>query len=358
MAEENSGLLEAARPLVRVNGKDNAALSEGLLHLAITENTNGLYRCEATFGNWGPTNNRIDFLYFDRASLDFGKPFQVIRADKPLFDGRIMALEGKFGGQGDSPSITVLAEDRFQDLRMTRRTRTFNDSSDADIARRIASDHGLSADVALDGPTHRVIAQVNLSDLAFLRERARSLGAELWIDGSSLKAKTRQNRRGAELQLKYGRQVREVSVLADLAGQRTSVSVAGWDTSSKETVKHEATDSVLGSELNGDLSGPRILSSTLGTRKEAIVHNVPFHMQEAQSIAEAYFKMSCRRFVTARGVAEVDNRMRVGNIVDLQGLGPLFSGKYYLAEVRHLFDGKNGFRTEFVGERPGLGQAH
>jgi hypothetical protein len=38
----------------------------------------------------------------------------------------------------------------------------------------------------------------------------------------------------------------------------------------------------------------------------------------------------------------------------LSGLGPLFSGKYYVAGVRHLFDGATGMRTEFTAERPGL----
>jgi len=40
--------------------------------------------------------------------------------------------------------------------------------------------------------------------------------------------------------------------------------------------------------------------------------------------------MTARRFVTGRGVAESSGKLRVGNFVDLQGLGPLFSGKYYV----------------------------
>ena len=64
---------------------------------------------------------------------------------------------------------------------MTRRTRAFADVSDADVASQIAGDHGLQRDVGVGGPTHRVLAQLNQSDLAFLRERARALDAELWI---------------------------------------------------------------------------------------------------------------------------------------------------------------------------------
>jgi hypothetical protein len=66
--------------------------------------------------------------------------------------------------------------------------------------------------------------------------------------------------------------------------------------------------------------------------------------------------MQARRFVTGRGIAECDARLRVGSYVDLQGLGTLFSGKYYLCEVQVLFDPVNGLRTEFAAERPGLGK--
>lgn len=48
--------------------------------------------------------------------------------------------------------------------------------------------------------------------------------------------------------------------------------------------------------------------------------------------------------------------MRVGTYVNLQGLGPLFSGKYYVSEVQVRFDGSAGLRTEFTAERPGLGR--
>jgi phage protein D len=119
---------------------------------------------------------------------------------------------------------------------------------------------------------------------------------------------------------------------------------------------HDANDSVLGGELNGDLSGASILSSALGPRKESIAHTVPLNSEGARAEAEALFKMGARRFVVGRGIAETDGKLRVGNTVDLKKLGPLFSGKYYLTEVSHVFDASRGLRTEFVAERPGLGR--
>lgn len=348
--------LRVARPTINVAGQDSPGLAEGLLSLTIVENLNGLYRCEASFANWGTKDNNISFLYFDRRVLEFGKAFKIKIGGDTLFEGRITGLEAHFP-EGRPPELLVLAEDRFQDLRMTRRTRTFADVSDADVIRQIANDHGLSPNVSVNGPNYKVLAQINQSDLAFVRERARSIDAELWMDGTNLNAKSHANRNGGNFEIRYGNGLREFAALADLSQQRTSVCVNGWDVSGKSGLQYEATASTISNELNGDTSGISILQSAFGQRAEALAHTIPLNSQEAQSAAEAYFKMCARRFVTGRGVAETDAQFRVGNIVDLQGLGPLFSGKYYLSEVRHLFDGVYGLRTEFTAERPGLGQA-
>lgn len=347
--------LISSRPTINIAGKDDDGLGADLIRLLIIENTSGLYRCEATFGNLGDKDRSSNFLYFDRRTLDFGKEFKIKLESDVIFEGKITALEAGFP-EGQAPQITVLAEDRFQDLRMTRRTRSFVDISDSDVINQVAGDHGLSPNVSVNGPTYKVLAQINQSDLAFLRERARSIDAELWMEGSTLNAKPRTSRIRGTVELGYANELREFSVIADLAHQRTGVTVSGWDVQSKSELKHEATDSVLGGELNGDASGASILQSAFGARKEAVAHTVPLTSQETQTEAEALFKMTARRFLVGRGVAQTSSKLKVGVYVDLKEIGPLFSGKYYLAEVKHVFDGTKGLRTEFVGERPGLGK--
>lgn len=354
MADETTGLKES-RPTIVVDNELNGPLGGGLLTLMIVENTNGLYRCEAKFGNWGEKNSTTDFLYFDRSVLDFGKDFEIKLGNDSIFKGKIMGLEGNFP-EGQSPEISVLAEDRFQDLRMTRRTRTFTDVSDADVIKQIATDHGLTPEVDVPGPTYKVLAQVNQSDLAFIRDRARSIDAEVWMSDKTLHAKAHTDRNGDKLQMTYGNQLREFNVLADLAMQRTSVAVNGWNISNKAAMQFEATDSAISSELNGDTSGVSILQSALGERKEALAHTIPLNDQEAQHEAEAFFRMSARRFVVGHGIAETNKSLRAGSQLDLQGLGPLFNGKYYVAEVKHIFDSTKGLRSEFRSERVGIGK--
>ena len=356
MANADLFVIPSARPTIVVDGNEDLALSQGLMRMSVRETVEGLYRAELRFGNWGPKDNEIGYLYFDRRKLDFGKAVQLKLAGDLFFDGRVSAIEALFG-EAKSPEIAVLLEDRFQDLRMTRRTRTFTDSSDADVIRGIAGDHGLEADVDVSGPRHKVVAQVNQSDLAFLRERARAAGAEVWIEARTLHVKPRSSRSGTPLRLSYGATLREFTALADLAHQRTSLQVCGWDVGGKSAIAETADDDAINGELGSDASGASIVRDAFGERKESVAHMVPLTSDEAQSQAEAWFRIAARRFVVGRGLAQPDGRLRVGKWIELSGLGALFDGKYYLAEVRHRFDGATGFRSEFTAERPGLGVA-
>jgi hypothetical protein len=360
MASEVDPQIYAARPKFFVEGEEKAGLGEGLVSMQVEETSAGLYHCEALFSNWGPKNGTASFLYFDRKVLDFGKKLRIeagsgVGAGK-IFEGRITAIEGRFLRERPH-EVLVLAEDRLQDLRMTRRTRTFDELSDADLFQQVASQHGLRMEADVSGPTHKVLAQLNQSDLAFLRERARAADAELWVAGDTLHVAARSRRNTGEVTLTLGRGLLECSVTADLAGQVSGFSVSGWDVSGKEGISFKATDNALGGELNGDDGGSRLLSSALGERDQQAVHLAPFTSAEAQALAEAHYRRTARRFVVGQGLAEGDARVRVGAKLTLAGVGPLFDGKYYVTRSRHLFDSRTGLRTQFTAERPGIGKA-
>lgn len=348
----------SSRPNLHVDGQDQPALALGISSLLIFENTQGLYRCEATLGNWGSVNGRNDFVYFDRQLLDFGKAFSVNMGDSgaeaEVFNGYITALEGRFPQQG-TPEILVLAEDRFQDLRMLRRSRSFEQVSVNDVIATIASDHGLGSEVDLDSPAYRQLSQVNQTDLAFIRDCVAQVDGEVWVEGNTLHAQARAQRDAGVVTLEYGRRLREFSVMADVACQRTGIVVSGWDADAKQAVVETADSGAIQNELNGDTSGSEILQNSFGERVDRIVHQVPFSHDEAGYMARARYRRMARRFVSGQGLADGDGRLRAGAHVELTGLGDLFNGRYYLSEVTHSFDTVNGYQTRFCVERTGLG---
>ncbi len=348
-----------SRPALKVDGDEVPGLAEGLLHITIEETTAGLFSCEAAFGNWGSSAGGVGFLYFDRQTLDFGKDLEVAMGNAdtlaPVFQGRITAIEGRYPRQRP-PEVQVLAEDRAQDLRMVRRTRTFEAVTDRDVFQEIAGEHGLTPELDIDGPTYNTLAQVNQSDLAFLRERARSIDAEVWVEGRKLFAQARTRRKAATpVTLTYGQGLREMTAMADLAHQRTRLAIGGWDVAAKEAIEEEVDDNAVSSELGSRVSGGRLLSEAFGDRAERIVHTVPFTGGEARAVAEARYRAIARRFLTAEGIADGDARLKVATEITLAGVGPLFDGPWYVTAVRHTFDSRNGFLSRFCCERPGLG---
>src|SRR5690349_8804190 len=110
----NVSTLRSGTPKVAVGGADAPGLASHFAQMRIVEQASGLFRCEASFGNWGATGGGIGFLFFKRDLLEFGKQFVIKLGEDTVFDGKIMALEGNFL-EGQPPQITVLAEDRMQD---------------------------------------------------------------------------------------------------------------------------------------------------------------------------------------------------------------------------------------------------
>ena len=348
-----------SRAHVEIDGQENAAISRDAIAALVEETVEGLYRCEITLTNFGTSRNgQSDYLYFNRETLDFGKEISLRlgpgNPPEQVFTGFITALEAEYL-DGGGARLRVLAEDRLQDLRMTRRTRSFEQVSDADVIEQIARAHGFSTDVGLPGPTYASLAQVNLSDLAFIRARARACGGEVWVTGSELHVKPRTERNSEPIELMYGGSLKSFSVRADLAHQCTELAVAGWDVASKSAIRETGDESIISAELEGQTGGSAILYEKFGERTATLVHPGPMTPQEATSLAEASYRDRARRFVTGRGLADGDPAIRAGATVRLGRLGTMFDGAYYVVRVKHAFT-LSGYRTEFDVERPWIGR--
>ena len=349
--------VQTANPTVNIDGQDQTGLASNLHSLIAEETNQGTHRCSLTFKNPGITRRGTGFLINDRRKFDFGKSIEI-RAGKPnlsteIFSGSITAIEGAFPAS-NMPDITIAAEDHLQKLRLHKNTRTYNEMSDQDIFGLIASEHGLRAQIAIQGPVHPELLQVNQSDWEFLRDRANTVDAEFWMEGTTLHAQSRAKRKAGELTLEYKKKLREFSVSADLRGQYTSLSVTGWDKNAKKTIVSTANESALAGELNDDMSGAKTLQKAFGPRVDKIVDFSPLSQAEADTLSAANYRPTARKFVTAQGAIDGNPRIRVGTHINIQGISNIFNGTYYVTTVRHTYDTQNGYVTTFTLERPGL----
>jgi phage protein D len=254
--------------------------------------------------------------------------------------------------------VVLFAEDKLMKLRMTRRMKTYENMTDAGIAQAVAQEHGLSADASADGPTYDVVQQWNMSDLAFLRERAALIQAEVWIENDTLNFKTRGNRTGTDITLVNGNHLLSVQLRADLAHQRTSVHVTGYDADAREKIDEEATGDAIQAEVTSGRTGPQVLEQAMGRRVSFRVRDVALTSGEATAFARAEMLRRARAFVTATGTTRGTPDMVVGSRLTLHGVGaPFEGGGYYTTHVRHTYDLVQGMRTHFSAERATVNEA-
>jgi phage protein D len=348
-------------PVLSLAGQVDADAVSNLISLCVTEDVAGMCSCEARFNNFGTRNGAPGYLYLGRDKLDFGTALAVRFGpegqDQQVFAGKVSALQADYPA-GSAAQLLVFAEDGLQGLRLTRRTRSFDDSSISDIAATLASDHGLTAQVEVTGPVRAVNIQLNQSDLAFLRDLARRDDAEIWLDGSTLHLQARPDRQAdGPLTLSYGAELLSFSARADLADQCSTVTVAGWDVAAKDAISESADGSALGAELGRDTSGADVLSAAFASRTETITRATPLNSDDARALARAAYFERARRFLCGTGQTGGTPQLRVGMTVTLDGLGGLFNGDYYVSATRHRYDLECGYRTEFDVERAGIGAA-
>lgn len=350
----------SSAPSIRIDGRPASAMAASLVAASVTSSVDGLTRCELTLSNWGARRGASapDYLWFDPAVLDLGDQLEVTlgAGDRrgQVFRGVVTGLQARYPAAAP-PEVVIVAHDRFVDLLMTRRTRTFEQVTDAEAMAAVATDHGLTVDVAPSGPVHRTIVQGNTSDLAFLRARARSLDADLWLVGTTIEVRARSARAPLPATWSPGSGLLGFEVGADLTGQRSAVHVSGYDRQAKATVDARADASAIGGELDGGRSGPEMVVEVFGDRVERVVHLAPDTAAVAQATADERLRSTARRFVTATAVIEGDARARPGRRCEVAGLGPRFSGGYGVVAVRHGYDLADGFRTTLELERAGLG---
>lgn len=352
--------LVGTTPVFKVEGKEEPSLASAIRSIEVSDDALGMARCEARFENWGtpPGGGRPGFMFFDGGVISFGKKLEVTmgggQGARAVFTGRITAIEARFHATA-VPEIAVLADDLMQALRMTRRTATYEDLSDADVAKRIAQAHGFRVEADAAGPTHKVLVQVAQSDLAFLRERAAAIDAQVWMEDDLLKFKARADRDGGDVKLELGSTITRFQVLADLAHQANTIHAHGYDRSGKSDFDAEAQASLLAQEARGAKLGADVLKDTLGERKDHVVDRPVASSDEARGVAEAALKARGRAFVRCRGEGPGIPEMKVGSRVAVAGAGPIFSGTYVATQVTHRWDLTRGLQTAFEGERPAVG---
>lgn len=355
-------LINSSSPIVTVDGDELPELTRDLLYLNVSEANDGLRNLQARFVAFGPTqgSEADELMYLDGSRFDFGSDIKIEIGPEEdrhtVFEGKVSAISAEFS-EGQEPEVSLCAEDRLMALRMTRRMKTYNEVTDAQIAEEIADFHGLEVQADAPGPSYDVVQQWNMSDLAFLRDRARRIQADVWCEQGTLHFRSREQRPMSEITLVQGNHILNLKASADLAHQRSEVRVTGYDASDRSSVDSASNLQSIQSEMPNGRSGIEILSDAFdGDHRSFRVRDVALNSDEADSWSKHELLRRARSFVTVSGTTRGTPSMNVGSRLNLERVGAPFEGPdYYVVKVCHRHDLSQGYRTDFIAQRAAIG---
>ncbi len=292
---------------------------------------------------------RLEFT--EAGPFDLGAPVEIsVPTDggtARLMTGEITGLEPTFLG-GVGPTLLVRGYDLSHRLHHGRKTRSFVQKTDSDIAGQIARESGLRSRVDSTSEVYEWVLQNNQTDLELLLERARRIGYRVYVEEQTLHFVQAPVPASDPPTLDYGQELQEFRARLVTSEQVSEVIVRGWDPGRKQVIVGRARTPRGLPEIGHSTRGGEDSQRAFGNMGQQVVVDRPVATQaEADALAQALCDDIGGTFVQAEGSCLGNPAVLAGATVSLTGLGRKFSGRYLVTHSRHRYD-RRGYATEFL----------
>lgn len=337
---------------LRVDGQDVPLEAEAdVIEVSVLQDVSAPGMFAVRLLNWDL--GKLQFTWSDDPLFAEGAEVEVLLGYagdlEPVFVGEVTGLEPEFRA-GETPTVTIRGYDRGHRLLRGRKTRSFTQVKDSDIAAQVAQEAGLTPEAEDTEVTLEYVLQHNQTDLEFLEARARRIGFEVWVEGKTLKFRPRPSDESEVLTLSLEEDLLELTPRLSTVGLAGEVEVRGWSPKDKEAVLGKAAAADAGSTMGGKTGGLDVAVKAFDAAVAVSVDR-PVSQGEADQIALGRIREMALSYVTGEGVATGRTDLKAGTVVKIDGCGQRFSGLYYLASVSHTYSPKRGYRTAFTVRR-------
>ena len=353
MAQEPRSERLAPEFQVKINGKAvPLEMRADLISASVLDDVDSAGMCSVTMHGWDGV--KMEPKWIDDDLFREGNPIEILMGYEStvasLFKGEITALEPAFH-EREPPIFTVRGHDKRHRLIRQRRTRTFMNMKDSEIADRVAREAGLGSDVESTSVKNAYVIQRNQTDFEFLLERAQRIGYEVFVEDNTLHFRSRGIDTKEVIRLRRDLELLEFLPRLSSMGQVSEVVVRGWDPGGKKEIVARSKSGRKDTTMGGSTSGPRAVQQSFGDDKSVTV-DMPVHTQEdADDFAKGLFSEMALGYIRAEGICIGEPTLRAGKNVQVEGIGRRFSGLYYVTSVVHKYTAKSGYRTEFAARR-------
>lgn len=269
-----------------------------------------------------------------------------------LLKGEITAVEPRINREM-GPTLVLRGYDKSHRLNRERKTQTFLNVTDSDIANKIAQDNGLSSDVDSTSEVHDYVQQDNKTDWEFIIQRAQRVGFRVLVSDDTLEFKQSAGTTDQTPTLDWADELLEFNARLSTARQVSEVIVQGWDPENQQQIVGRATQPNGTPQIGESQQGGEASQQAFGGSPREIIVNRPVSTQaEADLLAQSVCDEIGQGFIQAECVCIGNPQIQAGAMVTVQGIGDRFSGSYRVTHATHRYDA-SGYQTDFT-----LGGSH
>ena len=291
------------------------------------------------------------FTLFDEDRFRYGTRVSIaFRAESDpvvVTTGEITAIAVE-PGPGGRHELILTGLDLTHRLTRGGKSRAFANMSDSDVARQIAGDHGLDADIDATGDVHEHTMQHGETDYAFLRRLAGRVGHDVWITDKTFHFKKKPKGRQDPPKLVWGENLLDFRVRFASVDVCDEVVVTAWDPVDKKPVTGRATAGDPGTDAPAAQQMADAARHAFGTVTRHAGQFASGTQAEADDRAQSLLLKASGGQVVLRGEAVGNPRLGAGGQVGLDKVGKRLAGTYRLTSVEHVYGADRPYLTRFV----------
>lgn len=328
---------------VLLKGFQNTDFNQDLIDVTVKESLGMASEFTLKVYTWAV--NDLELSWIDSQDLALGTRVEIrmgyAKAVKSLIIGEVLSLDLDFSLE--SPfTLTITGQDLRHKLGRGEKSRPFVSMTDIEIASEVARLAGVEFRGTKDpnDQANDYIAQRNMTDLAFLNQRAQASGYELMMEGTTLIFQA--------LNL-TGLPAATLSPITGLTSFSAGISSAGR----VGQVVVRANDPVNKGVLEGLAYVPRRLTGLIpsdeifSNARKTLIRPGLETQEEVDEAAKVEMAKLAAGYLTAHGSCTGNSAVRPGAVVKVEGVGKRLSQKYVVTSATHSFSVAGGYTTSF-----------
>lgn len=267
-----------------------------------------------------------------------------------ILKGEITGIEPRLNREM-GPTIMIRGFDKSHRLNRGRKTKSYQQMTDSDIAQSVAQDNSLRCQADSTSQVREYVLQDNQTDWEFLISRAERVGYRVLVEDDTLHFVQFPDSGAQTPTLEWADELLEFNARLSSARQVSEVIVQGWNPEQQEQIVGRATQPNDTPQIGESRQGGAATQSAFGAASEIVVDRPVFSQAEADTLAQAVCDEIGQGFIEAECVAVGNAAIQAGVNIRLDGLGNRFSGTYRVTHALHRYD-RDGYKTRFtVGGR-------